>query len=240
MAKILIWDIECHTFNFKADKGFMICSGFEELGTGKVEILQRDNIAKNPLDDRKLVLAIKNRILQADMLVTHNGKWFDLPWLNSRLVHWGYAPLPSNFPHFDTCEVAYKKMRVRNSLEALGKFLGCKVKKTETDMNDWLLAGGGNQRAQRKIVVHNIADVKLTKEVYLKMRVFGFKHPNLASINNEPDQCPLCEKKGTLYRRGWIYGAVNKSKRYECRREKGGCGGWSHKAYRKSGIEIRP
>lgn len=239
MARIGIWDIECHTFRFKADQGFMICSGIMELGTNKVDILVRDNIKVNPLNDRKLVLAIRNKLLEFDMIVTHNGKWFDLPWLNSRLVHWGYAPLP-NIPHFDTCEVAFKKMRVKNSLEALGKFLGCKVQKTGTDMNDWLLAGGGNEKAIRKIVVHNEHDVKLTAEVYKKMRVFGFKHPNLANINNNPKQCPLCAKTGTLNQRGWIYGVTNKSKRFECRKEKGGCGGWSHTAFRKTDVDIRP
>lgn len=239
MAKIVLWDIECHTFRFKADLGFMLCSGMKELGKPGVEILRRDNITQNPLNDKRLVLAIRKRLLEADMIVTHNGKWFDLPWLNSRLVHWGYAPLP-NIPHFDTCEVSYKKMRVGNSLKALGKFLQCKTDKTETDMNDWLLAGAGKEPAMRKIILHNKHDVLLLEEVYLKMRNFGFKHPNLASINNDPDQCPLCAKKGTLNQRGWIYGAVNRSKRYECRKEKGGCGGWSHKAYRKTGVEIRP
>lgn len=238
MAEILVWDIECHTFRFKADQGFMICSGFKVVGKPGVEILQRDNIRKNPLDDRKLVLAIKKRLLKADMVVTHNGKWFDLPWLNSRLMHWGYTPI-TDLPHYDTCEVSYKKMRVKNSLEALGEFLGCKVKKTPTDMNTWLLAGGGNAKAQRKIVAHNDADVRLTEEVYLKMRVFGFKHPNLANIMNDPDKCPICGKKGTLIRDGMLYGPVNRAQRYECVKAKGGCGGHPHGAYRKSGVEVR-
>lgn len=240
MAKIGVWDIECHTFRFKADQGFMICSGIKEVGKPGVHILQRDNIKENPLNDKKLVLAIRKKLLEFDMIVTHNGKFFDLPWLNSRLMHWGCAPLPNNFPHYDTCEVAYKKMRVKNSLEGLGKFLGCKVKKTETDMNVWLMAGGGNVKAQQTIVKHNIADVKLTEEVYLKMRVFGFKHPNLASVNNDTNQCPICGKKDTLIRDGWFYGNVNKAQRYECAKKKGGCGAWPRGAYRKSGVEVRP
>lgn len=239
MAKIIIWDIECHTFRFKADLGFMLCCGFKELGQPKVEVFSRDNIRQSPLNDKKLVEAIYDRLITADMIVTHNGKWFDVPWLNSRLLHWGLDPLP-NIPHFDTCEVAYKKLRIGNSLKAVGKFLGCKVQKTETDMNDWLLAGAGNEKALRTIVTHNIHDVKLTEEVYVKLRPLGFKHPNLASVNDAPDQCPICSKKGTLERRGWIYGAVNKSKRYHCLKRKGGCGAWSHMAYRKSGVEIRP
>lgn len=64
MAKILIWDIECHTFRFKADQGFMICSGFKEVGKPGVEILQRDNIRKNPLDDRRLVRPSKSGFLK--------------------------------------------------------------------------------------------------------------------------------------------------------------------------------
>src|SRR6266446_496647 len=228
MAKIIIFDVECHTFNFKADKGFMLCCGFKEFGKPKVEILSRDNIRQNPLNDKKLVVSIYDKLIKADMIVGHNSKWFDIPWLNSRLLHWGHAPLPA-IPHFDTCEVAYKKMRVKNSLKALGEFLRCRVQKTETDMNDWLLAGAGNKKALDKIITHNIHDVNLTEEVYRKLRALGFKHPNIATMNEDGCQCPVCGKKNTLQARGWQMSQVGKAHRYQCT----SCGAWSHSKYEK-------
>jgi hypothetical protein len=235
MARIGVFDIECHTFRFKADLGFMLCAGFKEFGKPGVEVLARDNIQRNPLNDKKLVKAIYDKLLTYDMVVTHNGRWFDIPWLNSRLLHWGLAPLPS-IPHFDTCDAAYKRLRVGNSLKALGKFLGCKVHKTETDMNDWLLAGAGKKRALKTIVTHNIHDVRLTEEVYRRMRPLGFKHPNVALINEDGRQCPICGKKDTLQSRGWLPAKVNRAKRYQCT----SCGAWSHARYEKvKGIEVR-
>lgn len=238
MAKILVWDLETSTFGFKANSGFVLCATIQEIGK-PMETYVRDNVQPDPLNDRKLVKRIYDRLVEADMWVTHNGRWFDIPFLNSRLIHWGLPTLP-NIGHFDTCEASFKRLKIKNSLEAVGEFLGCKVQKYKVSFDEWVRAYAGNKASLAKIVRHGVNDTKLTKEVYLKMRQLGFKHPNLASINEDPDQCPICGKKKTLIRRGWIYGAVNRSKRFFCDPKRGGCKAWSHMAYRKSGIDIRP
>lgn len=238
MAKILVFDIETSTFGFKANSGFILCCGIQELGQ-PMKMLVRDNMRPDPLNDKKLVQRISQELAKGDVLVGHNIKWFDIPFINSRLLHWGLPPLPP-MATFDTCDVSYKKLKIKNSLEAVGEFLGCRMRKFKVSFDEWVRAYAGNAGSLAKIVKHCYNDVALNVEVYHKLRVLGFKHPNIASINDAPGQCPICGKNGTVNRRGWIYGAVNKSKRYQCIKKKGGCGAWSHTKPHKTGVDLRP
>ena len=238
MAKLLVWDLETSTSGFKANAGFIICATFKEPGR-PVEVLRRDNMLPDPLNDKKLVKKIYDRLMKADMWVTHNGKWFDIPFLNSRLLKWGLPVLPSKFPHFDTCEASFKRLKIRNSLEAVGEFFGINTKKFTVSHDEWSRAYAGNERAIKMIVKHGVQDVKLTEKVYDRMKIVGYKHPNVALINSSDDACPYCGKSGTLRDGGWNYAQVKKSKRYFCRPNKGGCGGWSHGPYVVTGTKIR-
>jgi uncharacterized protein YprB with RNaseH-like and TPR domain len=234
MAKIVTWDLETSTFGFKANSGFVLCATIKELGK-PVEILKRAKMQPDPLNDKKLVTQISKRLNDADMWVTHNGRWFDIPFLNSRLFHWGLPPLPP-MPHFDTCEASFKRFKIKNSLEAVGEFLGCHVKKYKVSFDEWVRAYAGNKKSLEKIVKHGVNDTRLTEEVYLKMRPIGYKHPNIALINEDGRQCPICGEKDTLQSRGWLPARVNKANRYQCT----SCGAWSHARYEKvKGIEVR-
>lgn len=238
MAKIVIFDLETSTFGWKANSGFILCCGIKELGK-PVEMLVRDNMSPDPLNDRKLVAAIARRLEKADIIVGHNSRWFDLPFLNSRLLHWGLPPV-APIPHFDTCDASYKRLKIKNSLEAVGEFLGCEVHKYKVSFDEWVRAYAGNKKSLAKIVRHCVNDVKLTEEVYIKIRPLGFKHPNIALINADGRQCPICGKKNTLQSRGFLPAKVNRAKRYQCIPSKGGCGAWSHARYEKvKGIEVR-
>lgn len=236
--RLAIFDLETSTFGFKANSGFILCCGIKELGK-PVRMLVRDNMRPNPLNDRKLVKQIYDELSQMDMLVTHNGKWFDIPFLNSRLLKWGLPPLPP-IPHFDTCDLAYKRLKIKNSLEAIGEYLDCKTAKHKVSFDKWVQAYAGDAKALAQIVKHCVNDVKLTEQVYIKLRPMGFKHPNVALINGDDRQCPICGKKNTLQSRGWLPAMVNRAKRYQCVPHKGGCGAWSHGSYAKTGISIRP
>lgn len=231
--KILIWDLETSASSFRANAGFILCATIKELGK-PVEVFRRDNMRPDPLNDRKLVKQIAKRLSEADMWVTQNGRWFDVPFLNSRLLHWGLPPLPPT-PHFDTCEAAYRKLRVRNSLEKLGEFFGCKTKKFEVSLDAWGRAYGGHEPSMRLIVRHGIQDAKLTEEVYLKMRPLGYKHPNIAVITGDTRVCPVCGERDALQSRGWLLSQVQRAKRYQCT----SCGTWCHAKYQKTGVEIR-
>src|SRR6266853_6754141 len=83
--RIAIFDIETSTFGFKANSGFILCCGIKELGK-PIKMLVRDNMQPDPLNDKKLVTQIYDELSKMDMVVGHNIKWFDMPFINSRLL----------------------------------------------------------------------------------------------------------------------------------------------------------
>ena len=69
---------------------------------------------------------------------------------------------------------------------------------------------------------YNIQDVETLEEVYLKLRPWDTRHPNLG-VHEESDR-PMCGKCGSshLQRRGYAYTNVGKYRKLQCM----GCGGW--------------
>jgi uncharacterized protein YprB with RNaseH-like and TPR domain len=235
IMKILIFDVECSGVSFKANSGFLLCVGVKELGKPGVNMLVRDNMVPDPLNDKKLCKQVYDVLSKADMLIGHNSKWFDLRYLNSRFLKWGIPPLP-NIPHMDTCETGFKKLAIKNSLKEMGKYLHCKASKHDISMDDWVRAYAGDKKALKEIVKHCEADVKLTEQVYLKLRPFGYKSPNRNLIEGGTDKCPLCGARNSLQKRGFNYALVGKAVRYQCKE----CGGWSHTGYKKGDTDVRP
>jgi len=232
--KILVWDIETCGVSFKANSGFILCAGIKELGK-PIKMFVRDNVQPDPLDDRKLVKQVYDELVTADVWITHNGRWFDVRYLQSRLLKWKLPPLP-DIPMFDTCELGFKKLAIKNSLKEMGKYLGCKTSKFDVNMDDWVRAYAGDKKALKAIVTHCIADVKLTEEVYKRLRPMAFKHPNLALISGNNLACPICGKRALRRDREKI-AQVSKAPRYQCER----CGAWSQGTYRRvKGLEVRP
>ncbi len=70
---------------------------------------------------------------------------------------------------------------------------------------------------------YNIQDVITLEQVYLLMRPFMKKHPNVA-VFEEVDKvlCPKCGSSHIQWR-GYVTTNVYKYKKFQCQ----GCGGWS-------------
>lgn len=62
---------------------------------------------KNIEDDKKLLQNIWKLIDECDVVVTQNGKKFDIRKLNARFIIHGMKP-PSSFRHIDTLQLARK------------------------------------------------------------------------------------------------------------------------------------
>lgn len=232
MPKILTWDIECSGISFKANSGFLLCVGIKELGK-PCEVLIRDNMMPDPLNDKKLCKQVYEKLSAADMWVTHNGKWFDVKYLNSRFLKWNLPPLP-DIPHFDTCQTGFKKLAIKNSLKEMAKYLGLGTK-YDVNMDNWVRAYAGSVPSLKEIVKHCKQDVILTEKVYLRLRPFGHTPPNMALLVNDNSACPHCGKR-MLRKNGHKLAVVGKAQRYQC----GNCGGYSHGAYHQTEVKIRP
>jgi DNA polymerase elongation subunit (family B)/predicted RNA-binding Zn-ribbon protein involved in translation (DUF1610 family) len=181
---------------------------------------------KQVADDYGLCLQIRNLLHEADVVVAHNGKAFDLRFIFARLAAHGIEP-PSHFQQVDTYLEAKKHFAFTyNSLKHLAVALKCKHQKLSHakfhGMELWVQCLKGNRSAWEEMKEYNIYDVYVLEDVYLKLRPFMVNHPNLGVfVDSKSPVCPKCggkvQSRGVQHARTGIY------PRYQCQK----CAGWS-------------
>lgn len=135
---------------------------FDDAGRLMVEQL----LLRRPGEERPLLERVHERVAQASVLVTYNGKAFDLPLLGARYVMNRLQALPQR-PHLDLLHVARRLHRAR-----LG---ACRLVSLESDVLGFVrgddIDGGdvparyghflrtGDEEALRAVVEHNAWDV---------------------------------------------------------------------------------
>lgn len=166
----------------------------------------------------------------ADIVVAHNGNKFDLPTIAGRSLVLGLKP-PSPFKSIDTCLVArYEFNFPSNSLEYLSGIFGVDKKdnhKKFPGFELWAECLKGNKEAWDEMREYNIQDVITLEQVYLKMRPYMKRHPNVAVFEESNDiHCPKCGSIHVNYR-GYTFTNVGKYRKFVCT----SCGGWGRSRY---------
>lgn len=158
MKNVIIFDIEACTWNFKADKGFLLCVGYKYLGDTKTTVLQRKFPVKDVFDDKELCQRVYDVLADdsVEAYIGHNLKWFDIPFFNTRLLLNGLPPLPQTRV-FDTCNTMYKKLRMGNSLKNAIFQFKLPAEKTALDLPGSLRAAMGDKKEMALIVDHCLA-----------------------------------------------------------------------------------
>lgn len=235
--KILLFDLECapkvaYVWQFfkvfvqpdmVVQDGYLMTAAWKWLDNEEIFCVSMQD---TPEDDYEVTKAVATLLDQADIVIAHNAKKFDVPLINARCIIHGIKP-PSPYKIIDTLEVARKKFRFdSNKLEYLATVLGCTPKgghKKFPGFTLWKECMAGNPEAWEEMVAYNINDVETLEEIYLKMRPWMDQHPNVAAMMGEEQHiCPKCGGKH-LQKRGTYVSAVNKYQRYQCN----DCGGWS-------------
>lgn len=176
--RICTFDIESTGLN--SDSGFMLCAGFKELGKkGYVIRLDEAGAAKDRLRiDHKLLLAVRDELETYDGWITWNGKMFDLPFLDDRLLLTGQEMVEKRF-HLDIMYFARQgQSRLTSSrLDWVAKAFRVPTSKTALDLNTWKLAEAealdrfrSGRRNFRYIVDHCLKDLEVTEQVYEILR----------------------------------------------------------------------
>lgn len=221
--KILIWDIE--STSLKASIGYVICIGYKWYGEDDVYMLSvRDfpSFKRDPTYDLEIIEAFREVYEEADLSVTWNGKRFDIPFLQTRLLEHGKKPL-GPVSQFDGVEVGWKKLRLHsNRLQAVQEFFELEDQKTPINFKHWRQAGYGNIKSIEKIEEHCHWDVVVTEDVYERIRPYaGSMHPNMA-IWSSDHICPMCQSDN-LQARGIRKSITRQYQRWQCN----DCGAWS-------------
>lgn len=171
---------------------FMICWAAKWLGEEEVysSCLTPSEIAEE--DDKRITEELWKLLDEADIVVAHNGKKFDIPKMNSRFILNGLPPC-SPYKQIDTCEVSKKSFGFSSSkLDALATYFGF-PNKDKTDFNLWKACLEGNQKALEYMAKYNIKDVVILEKVYIKLRSWIPNHPNSGLyIESDKPVCPIC------------------------------------------------
>lgn len=221
--RILSWDIEASGLN--ADFGIVLCVGFKEVGKGKPEVLNILDYANDGdliRAEKRLLKDVYTRLLDCDVWLTHFGTWFDINFVNSRLIYHKLPIIPPKFNHIDTWKIAKNRLKLRNNrLITISEFLGTEDEKNAIKPEQWIRAMGGHRPSMNYIVEHCRRDVLVLEEVYERIKPLVIDHPNKGLIDGRGG-CSTCGEM-KLQKRGYHVTRTRKYQRFQCT----GCGAWS-------------
>lgn len=138
---------------------------------GEDKMMYMDQRNARDLENEKVILeGIWKLLDEADIVVGHNSKRFDVKKLNARFLIHKMQP-PSPFRQIDTLTIAKKYFAMTsNKLEYLADKLGCKLKKMKTKkfpgFELWKECLAKNKEAFKEMELYNKRDVDVLEEVY--------------------------------------------------------------------------
>lgn len=187
---------------------------------GQKTVLYKDQSkVKNVEDDSKLSKWAWDLLDQADIVITKNGKMFDIPALNARFAVHKLHP-PSPFRHYDVGIVAQKKFGFTSTkLEYLTKTLCPQFKKLSHEkfpgMTLWIECLRGNIKAWKEMKKYNCMDVIGTEAIYHHLSPYD-PQINFAIYRKiDNTKCPKCESDKIRFK-GYQYNNTSKCKRFFC------------------------
>ncbi len=146
-------------------------------------------------DDKRIMGTVWQLMDDADIIIGHNLRRFDIKWLNTEFILNELKP-PMPYQTIDTLVEAKKHFNFpSNQLTYLGKML-VKREKLETDFKLWLKCMDGDKESLDYMLKYNKEDVLLEEEVYVELRPFIKSHPSLGIYMNADK--PVCENCGSV------------------------------------------
>ena len=236
-SKAYIWSLwnETNSMKFVFGDWFMLCWCAKWFDNKKVlssALIDNKNYKKDSENDEVLVKKVWHLLDEADIVIGHNVAKFDIPSMNTRFLMHGLTP-PSPYKVVDTLLIARRSFNfLSNKLEDLAVFLGLGHKVDTGGFQLWKDCLAGDKKAWKHMVTYCKRDVTLLEEVYLKLRPYGIRQPNMAIYENRDEL--LCTTCGSddIWQRGSYYTNLGKFKRYSCK----DCGSWSRARKREDNI----
>lgn len=236
MANILILDIEtapnvAYVWRFfkenisakqVLENGQMLSFAAKWLGDDKIYYQDVEHG-----DETQMLTILFGLLDKADIVVAHYGDKFDLPHIQGRGLVLGLKP-PAPYKTVDTKKVASFEFNFpSNSLEYLATVLKLKNRKDGhkkfPGFELWLGVLANNPEAWAEMREYNIQDILVLEELYVTMRPYMRRHPNVGVFNDQTEvTCPKCGGHH-LQKRGFAHTNVGRYQRYQCN----DCGGWS-------------
>ena len=173
----------------------------------------------NSQDDTKLLDAMWVLLDEADIVLTQNGKRFDVKKINARFILNGYQP-PSGYKHIDTLDIAKRVFGfTSNKLEYMTDKLCEKKKLKHTKFPGFELWSAMLQdipEAWDECEEYNKMDVLSLEELYFVMAPWDDKHPNFNLYVDSDEMVCRCGSHNVV-KSGFAYTQVSKFQKYRCK-----------------------
>jgi len=164
----IAWDIEAT--GLVGDYGHLLCACILNMDNAEVEIFRLDDERYRqgkPHDDSALVKAIRDRIEDSFMWITWNGKWYDVPMLDTRLRMAGEQALRRKL-HADIMYYARRPFIdiCSSKLSNFAKAFLLEQRKIDLDPIVWEGARALDSECMDKVVEHCVADVLILYQAW--------------------------------------------------------------------------
>lgn len=184
-----------------------------------------EEFARDYKSDRKLIEDLWQVLDECDIFVAHNAR-FDRGWANQRFAYYGMQP-PSPYITIDTLAGLKEAFSLpSNALEAACNYFELDSRKLSNGGAElWRRCMEGDAEAFEEMETYNIGDIPTLEELYLTVRPYMRKHPNIALFH--PDQsvmrCVRCGSDDLVEEKGKsAHTFLSKFKVYRCQ-ECGSC-----------------
>jgi predicted SprT family Zn-dependent metalloprotease len=181
----------------------------------KKTVIQND-MSKGSEED--LVVDLRLLMEQADIIVTQNGKKFDIKKINAKIIEYSLKPA-KRCQQFDTRMEAKKLYNFPSySLEYMSKKLNKKYTKLKhkkfPGQELWTECLNNNPKAWKEMAKYNKWDVLATEELFIKMRPYSNAINWCVYYGTDELICGCGSAK--FNDNGHNYTATGKFKRYSC------------------------
>ena len=169
-------------------------------------------------DDKRVTKELWKMIDEADILIAHNLKGFDLKKANTKFLEHGMKP-PSPFQMIDTLLEARKHFKFSsNKLDYLCQMLGIGAK-LDTGFELWKGCLRGDKKSLNDMYVYCKQDTGILEDLYLKLRPYIKSHPNMGLYleeDNRSNTCTNCGSKNLMYCSKPYYTQTGKYQTHRC------------------------
>lgn len=171
--RVVAWDLE--TTDLSASMGIVLCSCLKPIVPSGKPIAFTVKDVKGLTPDKEVLRKTKEELEKYDLVVTYNGKRFDVPMLNARLLRCGlpYANIKWHLDVSKFVRAPYLRIVSRRYIKLLVVQTFMRVpepeRKTPLDTDTWVLAAQSDPKALRKVREHCLRDVKVLEHVYWKV-----------------------------------------------------------------------
>jgi predicted RNA-binding Zn-ribbon protein involved in translation (DUF1610 family) len=202
--------------------------GAKWLGDPMSKAMYQDSFDEADIrNDLPLLMKVRDLLDEADVVIAHNGRDFDMKKIRARMLIAGLAPF-SPVRVIDTLEASKRHFGFTSNKLAYLSVLGGGEGKYESKKFPGFLLWSEflkrNPAARKEMRVYNLIDIRELEEYYLKIRPWIEQHPNVnvLSETNTP-ACPKCGSEHVV-KNGWRYTQLGAYQRYLCN----DCGGYAY------------